>query len=272
MDSTNNGIDELKFMIRKQFQNNATWKARLGNVDINKGRAWIEIKFPDGPPIEYERPGIELTEDLEWRKATRPVEDLHHHRLSRLLYPTETSKALYQDTKQKLQLSWKSFTSYLGFAEKPEAETVQSVIQRVLANPSSHPPPGVTASSEAAPGTLTPSSPDNKASSDSKQAAQSTSSVSTRGSEAGFVLPDPKTLTLDMTNFRQDLKKSFKPYAVQAPRGSFKVLGLVQVYGDRAQLTLNVTAAYDPKQNRYVGLQVALWNFRDHKQVPRGGP
>lgn len=263
---------ELKSMIRKQFQRNPTWKARLGNVDVNKGSAWIEVKFPDGPPIEYERPGIELTEDLEWRKATRTVEDLHHVRLNRLLYPTEASKALYQDTKQKLHTSWKSFTSYLGFREKPEAETVQGVVQRVLTNPTSPPQSGVTTNTEAAsPGALTPSSPESEASTDSKQAAQTTSSASSRGSEVGFALPDPKNLTLDLNNFRQDFKKTFKPYATQPPRGTFKVLGLVQVYGDRAQLTLNVHAIYDPKQSRFVGLQAGIWNFRDHRQGPRGG-
>ncbi|KAH7408437.1 hypothetical protein DE146DRAFT_646215 [Phaeosphaeria sp. MPI-PUGE-AT-0046c] len=264
--------NELKSMIRKQFQNNATWKTRLGNIDVNKGKAWIEIKFPDGPPVEYERPGIELTEDLEWRKATRAVEDLHHHRLNRLFYPADISKALYQDTKQKLALSWKTFTSYVGLGGKHEAETVQNVVQRVLANPPSPSQSGVTANSEAAPGALTPTSPEGKASSESKQTAQTTSPVSSRGSEIGFVLPDPKTLTLDLTNFRQDVKKNFKPYATQPPRGTVKVLGLIQVYGERAQLTLNVAAVYDPKQNRFVGLQAALWNFRDHKQSPRGGP
>lgn len=269
MPLTNHEVDELKSMIRTQFQKNPTWKARLGNIDVNKGRAWIEIKFPDGPPIEYERPGIELTEDLEWRKATRTVEDLHHHRINRLLYPKDISTALYQDTKQKLQLSWKNFASYVGFGGNPEAETVQSVVQRVLANP---PSPGVTINPDTTPGALTPNPPESKAPSDSKQAAQATSSVSSRSSEVGFVLPDPKTLTLDLTNFRQDVKKNFKPYATQPPRGTFKVLGLIQVYGDRAQLTLNVAAVYDPKQNRFVGLQAALWNFRDHKQGPRGGP
>jgi hypothetical protein len=58
-------------MMRNFAQKNPTWTARLGPINTKKGKQWIELKFPDGPPVEYERPGLELTEDLEWRKTTR---------------------------------------------------------------------------------------------------------------------------------------------------------------------------------------------------------
>jgi hypothetical protein len=257
-------IDELTAMIRNLAQKNPTWNARLGTINTNKGKSWIELKFPDGPPVEYERPGIELTEDLEWRKTTRPVEDVHHQRLNKILFPTEVSKVLYQDAKRKAELSWKSLKAYMGWEETPQPETIQSVVQRVLANPPSPPTHGVS--------TATTSSPSASAATESKQAAESDSSLHSQAKALGFVLPDPKKLTLDLTQFRQDFRKTVKPYASQPPRGAIMVLGMIEVYGDRARITLNVTAAYDPKEGRYVGVKAGVWNLVDHSQSPKGGP
>jgi len=216
--------------------------------------------------VEYERPGIELTEDLEWRKATRPVEDLHHQRLSKLLYPTEVGNALYQDTKRKAGLSWKSFRTYMGWEANSEPETVRGVIQKVLVDPSTPSAPGASAT----PATSSPSEP--AATESKQQPAESASPLGSPAKDIGFVLPDPKKLTLDLTQFRQDFRKTAKPYALQPPRGTFMVLGLIEIYGDRARMTLNVAAAYDPKLGRYVSLKAQVWNLVDHRQSPKGGP
>lgn len=252
-------------MIRQLAQKNPSYVARLGKIDASKGNMWVEFRFPDGPPTEYERPGVELTEHLEWRKATRPVQDMHHQRLSKLLYPTEASTALYQDTKRRLLVSWNTIKSCVGWEDRSQPDTVQQVFQRALAN--SPPPPGTDASS-------VPPPTDKSAStiSESSPSASSASSLDNSAKDLGFVLPDPKKLTLDLTNFRQDFRKAFKPYSLPPPRGSFLVLGLIEVYGERSRLTLNVTAFYDPKQGRYVGVQGKIWNLVDHRQTPKGGP
>tara|TARA_R110002003_G_scaffold59_8_gene5276 strand:- start:2911 stop:3669 length:759 start_codon:yes stop_codon:yes gene_type:complete len=252
-------------MVRKIAQQNPSYVARLGKIDTSKGKVWIELKFPDGPPQEYERPGIELTEDLQWRRATRPVDPMHHVRLNRLLVPTEASNALYQDTKRKAALSWKSFRTYMGWEEKSEPDTVQSVVQRVLANPPPAPGSGVS---------VTPAATDAQSSpaAETKSPAQTTSSLGSHAKALGFVLPEPKQLTLDLSQFRQDFRKAFKPYTSQPPRGTFLVIGMIEIYGERARLTLNVAASYDPKQGRYVHFGLAVWNLVDHRQHPKGGP
>lgn len=252
-------------MVRNVVQKSPPYVARLGTIDMSKGNVWTEVRFPDGPPIEYERPGIELTEDLEWRKTTRPVEELHHHRLKKLMYPSEVTNALYQDTKRKVKVSWTNLRTYVGWEAKAEPETVRDVIQRVVADPP--PAPGPAASTAVS----TPSSPA-AAATDTKQATNSATPLDDTTKDVWFTLVDPKTLTLDLAQFRKDFRKTAKPPAVQAPRGTFMVLGLIEVHGDRAKITLNVAAAYDPKQARYVSLQVAVWNLKDHRQRPKGGP
>ncbi|KAF1839972.1 uncharacterized protein K460DRAFT_371935 [Cucurbitaria berberidis CBS 394.84] len=259
---------ELATLIRDLAAKNPQYVARLGKIDTSKGKLWIEFKFPDGPPVEYERPGFELTEDLEWRKATRPVEDIHHQRLNKVLFPTEVANALYQDTKRKVEISWRDFRAYLGWEQKSEPDTVQQLVQRIGASPPS-PSSRTVSTSTASPNPL-PTSPVNE----TQQPTTSPSAAPADGlaKDLGFVLPDPKKLTLDLSQFRQDFRKAFKPYQMQSPRGTLLVLGLIEVYGDRARMTLNVTAAYDPKQGRYVSLKAGVWNLVEHRQAPRGGP
>ena len=241
--------------------------AKIGEVDHKKGRAWIEFKFPDGPPPEYERSGYELTEDLEWRKATRPVESAHHHRLSKVLYPTAAAAALYEDTKRKMERSWDEFAMYMGWAEKTEPHVFQQMMQQ-LSNPS---PPGSPVAPTA---TAAPVAPFDTSLPVTTQQSAAQSSPPEAGSakDARFALPDPKALTLDLGQFRQDFQKANKGYIHHLPRGAFGVHALIEVYGSKARLTLNVVGVYDPKAGRYVGLHANIWNQAAHRQSPKGGP
>lgn len=242
--------------------------AKIGEVDHKKGRVWIEFKFPEGPPPEYERPGYELTEDLEWRKTTRDVEPVHHTRLNKILWPNAAAGALYEDTKRKAIRTWNDFAVYMGWAEKTEHLTVQQMMQQVVS-------PSPPTSSAASPAATASASPFGTSLPPATQqpAAPSSSSPSTAGSEneLGFPLLDPKTLALDLGKFRQEFQKASKPNMV-VPRGAFAVYALIEVYGSRARLTLNVIGIYDPKIGRYVALSAGIWNQVAHRQSPKGGP
>lgn len=250
-------------IIRNLFAKSPQYVAKAGKIDTNKGNMWVEFKFPDAAPDEYERPGIELTEDLEWRKATRPVEAAHHHRLNRILYPKEVANALYQDTTKKAGRVWKDFKIYMGWSQESKTEAVQQLVQRIAANPQS---------SANRTTSLTPS-PFSTSAKDTQQPGTPPSAAPMDGpaKDLGFVLPDPKKLTLDLSQFRADFRKTFKQYPLIVPRGAFMVLGLIEIYGERAKLTLNVHAVYDPKQGRYVGMHFTPWNFVELRQLPKGG-
>lgn len=238
--------------------------ARVGKIDMSKGLTWIDFKFPDTTPDEYERPGIELVEDLSWRKTTRPVESAHHHRLNRLLYPKEAANALYKDTSNKAGRAWKDFKIYMGWDQESKTETVQQLVQRIGANPRS----------SANQMTSVTANPLSTSAKDSQQPGVPPSAAPIDGpaKDLGLALPDPKKMTLDLSQFRTDFRKTFKQYPLVVPRGAFMVLGLIEVYGERAKLTLDVHAVYDPKQGRYVGMHIRPWNFVELKQSPKGGP
>jgi hypothetical protein len=235
-------------------------------MDASKGRAWVELIFPNAPPVEYERPGIELTDDLEWRKSTRPVADAHHKRLNSLLYPKNVANAVYQDIKRKAALSWQTFRSYSGWGEKPESEDRHSVVQRAIAGMDAI---ARDAKASAGPTSISTSTP--TAADANKQPAETPSPSKSQARELGFVLPDPKQLTLDLKQFHQDFRKGVKKIQTQPPRGSLVVKGLIEVYGDKGRLTWQVLAFYDPKAGRYVDInQMAVFSFIPHKQSPQG--
>jgi hypothetical protein len=267
MPETNSQADELTTLIRHTVKSSPQWVAKIGEVDDKKGKVWIEFRFPDGPPIEYERPGVELTEDLEWRKATRPVASVHHSRLHNIMYPNAVATALYHDVKRKAGLSWKGFRTQMGFEEQTAPETAQSLVQKVLANPSL--PPGAAVSST--PTTASPSPPASVAT-DSKPSSENASKIDSKENELGFILPDPRKLTLDLTQFQADFRKSNKKMPINAPRGSFAVAALIEIHGATHRLTLKIDAAYDPKQCRYVGMKAAIFNMIELRQSPKGGP
>lgn len=243
------------------------YAAVIGPVDHSKGRVWIEFKFPDGPPVEFERPGYELTEDLEWRKATQDVDPTHHIRIKRLLQPTAAATALYQDTKRKVGRTWNDISVYMGWTEKIEPLTVQQMMQQTK-NPSTPSPPAVSSATDspasASPfGAPLPGAPQ-------QPAAQSPSSGASSEKELGFALPDPKSLTLDLGQFRQDLRKKVSPVP-QMPRGCFMTKAMIEVHGEKARVTFSLQAIYDPKFGRYVTVTPSVWNFSKNRQPPRGG-
>lgn len=249
-------------MVRNNAEKKTLYTSRLGKIDTSRGMSWVEIQFPNGPPVEYERPGIELTENLQWRKATRPVEDAHHRRLERVLYPKEATDALYKDTTRKAEKAWKNFKIYMGWDQESKSETVQELFQRISTN---RQPTGESTS--IAPNTFSASA------NDTQRPGASPSPAPVDGpASIGFDLPDPKSMTLDLTQFRADFAKTYRPIVLQPPRGAFIVRALIEIYGDRARLTLNVSAVYDPKQGRYVQMSVVPWNYVEHYQPPRGGP
>ena len=259
---TDDQVGELVNSLRSALAKNPHWVRKLGKIDTSKGNTWLEFKFPDGPPLEYERPGIELTENLEWRKATRPVEFTHHNRLTRLLYPKEVADALYNDTTKKAKGVWKDFQVYMGWHQDSKTDTVQQLVQRIAANPQS----------SASQPTITTPDPTSASSTDSQQSIISPSSAPVDGppKDMGFVLPDPKKMTLDLSQFRADFRKAFKPYPPPPPRGVFHVMGLVEVHGDRARASFSIVAIYDPKKGKYIHIHAHEWNFAEHKQRPKG--
>ena len=252
---------DLVNIIRNQCSD-PEYAAIIGPVDHSKGRIWIEFKFPEGPPPEFERPGYILTENLEWRKTTQDVDPRHHVRITRLLQPSAAATALYQDTKRKVGRTWNNLSVYMGWTEKIETPTVQQMMQQTK-SPST-PSSSAVSSTSASPFNASPPG------ASQQPAAQSPSPGADAEKELGFALPDPKSLTLDLGQFRKDVRKKL-PSVPYMPRGCFMAKALIEVHAEKARLTYQMIAVYDPKCGRWVWVHPILWNASKHRQVPKGG-
>lgn len=249
-------------MIRNTMAKRAVFVSRLGKIDPNKGIAWIEFQFPPGPPIQYERPGIELTDSLEWRRATRPVEDAHRRRLDKIFYPKAAAEALYKDTARKAEKAWKNFKINMGWDQESKSETVQEIVHRIGAN---------RQSSGQATG-IAPN-PFSASANDTQQASVSPSAAPVDGpASIGFVLPSPKDITLDLRQFRTSLGAVLAKDKGEPPRGTFTVKGLIEVHGEFARMTVDFVGVYDPKTGQYVSMELKPYSYALHRQAPRGGP
>lgn len=157
----------------------------------------------------------------------------------------------------------------MGWDKKLEPDTAAGPVQSagVAFQPSrTGPIPTTTANATTLP---TPTASDARQSPDSDPEAR----VSSTLKDMGFILPDPKSLTLDLTQFREDFRKSYKHDVNPYPRGSIIVRGRIDVCGSRGRVVVDIIAAYDPKTERYVSfLRIKEELLIANSQSPRGGP
>ncbi|KAL8971759.1 MAG: hypothetical protein Q9197_003112 [Variospora fuerteventurae] len=87
----------------------------------NKPRKfWIDIDFPQGPPPEYERKGLDIGEDhISW--TTRPVHPLHYSTLQTALWPASLASSIWASQKTFASLQISKITNALAFHLSPEA-------------------------------------------------------------------------------------------------------------------------------------------------------
>ncbi|KAF2869524.1 hypothetical protein BDV95DRAFT_577595 [Massariosphaeria phaeospora] len=265
---------ELVFMARDAVSKSPAYRLRLGKVNMTTGVAWLETKFPDGPPVEFERPGIEITEELTARWSTRPVNEIHHRRLSNILVPTAAANSLYGDTRVKVSRKWRELKRYVGWDVKPQSTAPWTLVTGVPDSPStgSHSPRAATANSPAGSPLAPSTTNDHQA-----QSAPPTPSSQKESTPALSSSPDaPKRINIVLPNlsfFRRSFQKQYHPLRdMQPPRGTFIMHGLIEIIGTKARMTVDVAAVYDPKTARYIMLTAKMRSLTDLKQVPKGGP
>ncbi|KAJ4345730.1 uncharacterized protein N0V89_011865 [Didymosphaeria variabile] len=257
---------ELVTLVRDFAVKNPRTALFLGKVDPTKGAIWIEFKFPDGPPLEYERPGFELTEELTFRRATQLVDPLHHKKLANVLMPTTVANSVYSDMKRRMYSSWLDLRKYAGFEVKES--TVQNMFRGIPPSPITPISPKQTPTAPSTPATPAPADAEKQV-----QPPSVSSPTNPALDKLGISLPDPNQVpTMNLAYFRLMLMKNRKPMNIEPPRGTFVVSGLVEIIGEKAKATLDVTAVYDPNAAKYVMLNAKLRTMTQYKQHPMGGP
>ncbi|TKA78108.1 hypothetical protein B0A49_01792 [Cryomyces minteri] len=103
---------------------------RLGK-DPKVGKHWLDVTFPDGPPQEYERSGLEIDEDyMAW--VTKPVSQEQLFRVNRALWPTAAFNSVYASSRVLFKMHFQRVKEMLGFSTKPDLSSPQGQLQQHL--------------------------------------------------------------------------------------------------------------------------------------------
>lgn len=232
--------------------------------DLKVGKYWLDISFPDGPPQEYARSGIEVGDDFI-ALSTQRLSPEQQHRVSRAIWPAAAFNSLYASSRVILAFQYRRLKQALGFEStptpgSPEAR-MQHMLQMIQAQQQGKLAPGKTQPESGMPGAgSAPATPD---------AATSKSPFSWMSKP-----PMPSSsmeMPLAYHVFNNTLAKSWLPKNKEPPRGTFVVQGLIQVRGSRAVMTFDVNAHYSPKESRFVVINATPRVLKRWHQSPRGG-
>jgi hypothetical protein len=291
--------DELVQIVYSGSVNHPTIARQLGK-DLKIGKYWLDISFPDGPPQEYERSGIEIGDGfVAW--SQQRVSQEKQWRLMRALWPQATAQSSWATVKVLSGIQWRRFKQAMGWEGvdpgAPEerfriaAEIMKSQNQSQQGNnqvgktqtdPNGS-PGEVVSRSEAASTSSTPPAQSSRQTQSSDQtqkypwipsvpiptyprASPNTSDSDSDSAPANLDIP------IAMHVFQSTLSKSWNPKKMEPPRGTFVVQGLVEVRGARGRMLFDVQSAYDPKTGKYVQVNAAVRNFKRWSQPPKGGP
>ncbi|KAL8785585.1 MAG: hypothetical protein Q9195_008571 [Heterodermia aff. obscurata] len=268
-------FDELAGLIGRHMSSLKEMQSKLG-MPIETRKFWLDIDFPDGPPPEYERTGLEIADDYI-ALTTRPVDAIEVSRLQESLWPLPVAVSLWSSysTLWSLQLarakgllgiksgeqapgaSTPKMLDFQKLTEGDEDETSQSNANfdegEETTNSESTPPP--------APPSQAMSAADISKMSTAEQRLYK---LGLRGAM--------QDLGAALHVFQHSLIRTWKMPKVPPERGSIIISGLVELVGSKATCVIDVRAAYHPKENRWVGVGIGVRRMQAKKQSPKGGP
>jgi hypothetical protein len=232
----------------------------------------LDVDFPPHPPPEFERSGIEISDDaISW--VTMPVDSLTVFKIRNVLWPSAVYKASWNFIKVLIVEDSKRIAGMLGIqTQTPHLQSIDQLLarQQQIMNPIPNKDgpgqvPGATG--EAQKSTMkapTPvlAAPDGK-SPEGKEL----------NTHAKLMFAFRQRLFAPLLAFRSKLQQTWRPAMNYPPRGSILVSGMVELESDKAYLVFDVVAAWDPKEKGYDprSMRVALRRFQPKKQGPHGG-
>jgi len=246
--------------------------------DLKVGKYWLDISFPDGPPQEYARSGIEIGDDFI-ALSTQRLSPEQQFRVTRALWPAAAFNSLYASSKVLLSFQYRRLKQALGFESAPSPGSPEAKMEQMLQAMQARQQQQQQQAQQRQ-GKLVPGKAEANPSTGSPApvSSSSTSTSDTTESKSPFPwLSKPPTLAQSVEMplayhvFNATLAKSWMPKKQEPPRGTFVVQGLVQVRGARASLTFDVRAFYSPRDNKFVAINATPRLLKPYRQTPKGG-
>ncbi|KAI9662494.1 MAG: hypothetical protein M1821_008661 [Bathelium mastoideum] len=274
---------DLVKLIMMHVNAHAPFAHSLGGT-IKASKVWLDIQFPNGPPPEFERTGIIITDDYI-ALATKTSTEMEEQRISRTLWPSAAFAGVYASMRVLFRIQWQRAKETLGIQTKPSKEdemirqslrVMRQIQEGQIGRPSANVP-------EANPGVPKPPPTDQErvqpqSSSTAKGEISPRHSADPRPAIPGIPvlpsssLPSGSEIPLALHVFHHTMSQNLAPKKLEAPRGTCVLSGLVEVSGSKARATLDVKAAYHPQQATFVAISVGVRSFKLYRQPPMGGP
>ncbi|KAK5124232.1 hypothetical protein LTR85_001935 [Meristemomyces frigidus] len=288
--------NELVQLVHNGCKQHPAVTRQLGK-DSKIGKFWLDISFPDGPPQEYERSGVEIGDGfVAW--SQQKVSPEQQWRVMRALWPKAAFDSLYATGKVVCGMHYRRVKQALGwegpdpFSPEEKYRHAVEMMQKQQQHGRERKEVGGTQTPDGVSGASLVGSSSASASSSSAatEAQQSAKPPAPAGTAAGegkrlpwqISVPLPSALTGAATNpndvpialhvFSSTLSKQWNPKKAEPPRGTFVVQGLVEVRGQRGRMLFDVQSCYDPRQGKFVAVNAAVRSFKRWSQAPRGGP
>nr|OQO17793.1 hypothetical protein B0A51_15679 [Rachicladosporium sp. CCFEE 5018] len=249
---------------------------RIGS-NTKVGHYWLEMTYPDAPPLEYQRSGLELGEDfIAWSQQKITADEWW--RTKRALWPKAAFDGAYATATLVVGIQWRKAKQAMGWEGRdpfsPE-ERYKHAVEMMQKH--THAKAGkrlgaqtdpTSSSSIAAP--PAPSTPDAKL---EPAAATTTTSLP-------YLPPLPlpakrdlnaTSLPIALSAFSQNLSAAWLPAKAEPPRGAIVVSGLVEVRGSTGKIVFDVQSFYDLGKSEFVRVQATPRVVKRHRQGPRGG-
>ncbi|KAK0850231.1 hypothetical protein LTR03_004693 [Friedmanniomyces endolithicus] len=266
------------------------------------GKFWLDVAFPDRPPPEYIRSGLEIGDGfVAW--SQQKVDQEKQWRITRTLWPKAVAEGFWaagnvlvgmQYRRAKQALGWEGKDAHspeeqyrlaVEQMEKRKAVKQQKGASRTAkqvgegAPASTQTSEGVSATGTASALVTTHSTAGPASSPKNEQQDDQTGTTKHIAYSSTYpFLPLPsltpsQDLPVALYFFTATLLKSWLPRKkLEPPRGAFIVTGMIEVRGEKGKALLDVQSVYDPSSGKFVRIQAGVRGMTGWRRDAKGGP
>ncbi|KAI1772094.1 hypothetical protein F4818DRAFT_187795 [Hypoxylon cercidicola] len=266
---------ELADLVRKTAQANSSLVYRCGG-DMKLGRYWLDIQYPSRPPPIFVRKGLSIG-DYGISIVEEPIDTVAALWVSRSLYPSVLAMSFWSFSATLMKQNASNLAKLFGYEQNsPPPPPLQQAIEKVQQQIKKPTAKSDSQESSSFPHANTRASDGSSTGSTStiekRPVASSPAPGSSTTSSNSTVIPIVPSAESDKPRSAKDmhgikhtqehmsgawkaLKRKFdqtwRPMRDLPPRGAIYISGLVEINTPRALMTIDCTAWWDPKTERF---------------------
>lgn len=263
LDLTDCPPEELSELIANGLLKHRPTLKLLGKNTIVR-RYWLDVQFPDGPPQDYVRKGLEIGSNYV-AISEQVIAAQNYDRMTRIMWPSGVVNGLYEFWNTIVVLRWRKVKESLGMDTSAKPGSYEYRMDRMVQMVRAH---------DAAKGPQDAHTDPSASGGPESESEQIDLKPGSRWYLPGIpAFPgDPAENTVATLSFAHSLAQSRNKPITEPPRGNVLIFGMLQATGSQACVTFDVTAHYDPKSSTFSSCTIKAKSVKLWKQSPRGGP